>query len=147
MKILIADDELSSLKVVERMVSRWGYDVALAHDGLEAWKMLERDHTFHIAMLDWMMPGLSGLEICRRLRMRTEYPYVAVLVVTARAEPEDIEHGYAAGADDYLIKPVNAIQMKQRLTVAERMVRMERELRNSNETLSRLVSSLGPSQS
>jgi DNA-binding response OmpR family regulator len=143
MKILIADDELASLKIVEKILIKWGYEVVLASDGNVAWSLLENDPSFHIAVLDWMMPGLDGLEVCRRIRQRNDMPYVAVIVISARDEQSDMDQGYAAGADDYLVKPINSAQLKQRLAVVERVLNMERELRNSNVALSRLVSSLG----
>jgi two-component system, cell cycle response regulator len=143
MKILLADDELSSLKIVEKILTKWGYEVVLAADGNKAWSLLETDPSFHIAVLDWMMPGLDGLEVCRRIRQRKDIPYTAVIVLSARDNQEDIDQGYAAGADDYLVKPINANQLKQRLAVVERVLKMERDLRSSNDALSRLVSSLG----
>ncbi len=143
MKVLIADDELVYLKIVEKIIRQWGYEVVQVTDGNEAWKLLETDPTIHIALLDWMMPGLDGLEICRRVRAREGMPYVAVIVLSARDQQSDIEAGYAAGVDDYLVKPINSAQLKQRLAVAERVVKMERELRSSSEVLTRLVSSLG----
>lgn len=143
MKVLIADDELVYLKIVEKIIRQWGYEVVQVTDGNEAWKILESDPTVHIALLDWMMPGMDGLEICRRVRARDGMPYVAILVLSARDQQSDIDAGYQAGVDDYLVKPINSAQLKQRLAVAERVVKMERELRSSSEVLTRLVSSLG----
>lgn len=146
MKVLIADDELVYLKIVEKIIKQWGYEVVQVTDGNEAWKILETDPTVHIALLDWMMPGMDGLEICRRVRAREGMPYVAIIVLSARDQQSDIDAGYQAGVDDYLVKPINSAQLKQRLAVAERVVKMERELRSSSEVLTRLVSSLGKGQ-
>lgn len=146
MKVLIADDELVYLKIVEKIIRQWGYEVVQVTDGNDAWRLLETDPSIHIALLDWMMPGLDGLEICRRVRNREAMPYVAVIVLSARDQQSDIDAGYKAGVDDYLVKPINSAQLKQRLAVAERVVKMERELRNSSEVLTRLVSSLGRPQ-
>lgn len=143
MKVLIADDELVYLKIVEKIIRQWGYEVVQVTDGIDAWKILESDPTVHIALLDWMMPGMDGLEICRRVRARDGMPYVAIIVLSARDQQSDIDAGYQAGVDDYLVKPINSAQLKQRLAVAERVVKMERELRSSSEVLTRLVSSLG----
>lgn len=146
MKVLIADDELVYLKIVEKMICGWGYNVVKVSDGKQAWKLLESDSSIHIALLDWMMPGMDGLEICKLVRQREGMPYVALLIMSARDQQSDIDQGYLAGVDDYLVKPVNSSQLKQRLLVAERVVKMERELRNSSEVMTRLVSSLGRGQ-
>ena len=143
MKVLIADDELVYLKIVEKMIRGWGYEVVQVTDGVQAWKLLETDPGIHIVLLDWMMPGMDGLTICKHVRQREGMPYVAVLMMSARDQQSDIEQGYIAGVDDYLVKPINSSQLKQRLQVAERVVKMERELRNSSDVLTRLVSSLG----
>jgi len=129
MKILIADDELIYLKVVEKIIKQWGYDVVLVSDGLQAWKILESDPSVQIAILDWMMPGIDGLEICRRVRQRKGMPYISLIVLSARDQQSDIDAGYEAGADDYMLKPVNSTMLRHRLAAAERIVRMERELR------------------
>ena len=131
MKILIADDELIYLKVVEKIIKQWGYEVVLVNDGMQAWKILEQDTSVQIAILDWMMPGLDGLEICRRVRKREGMPYVSLIVLSARDQQSDIDAGYDAGADDYMLKPVNSAMLRHRLAAAERIVIMERELRNA----------------
>jgi DNA-binding response OmpR family regulator len=143
MKVLIADDELIYLKIVEKMIRGWGYDVVQVTDGNKAWDVLEHDSSIHIAMLDWMMPGIDGLELTRRVRARDGMPYVAIIVLSARDSQEDIDQGYQAGVDDYLVKPINSIQLRQRLAVAERVVKMEREARNTSEIMTRLVSTIG----
>ena len=143
MKVLIADDELIYLKIVEKIIRGWGYEVVQVTDGTKAWEILEHDPSIHIAMLDWMMPGIDGLELTRRVRAREGMPYVAIIVLSARDSQDDIEQGYQAGVDDYLVKPINSVQLRQRLAVAERVVKMEREARSTSEVMTRLVSTIG----
>lgn len=142
MRILIADDELVSLKLVEKMLLKQGHIVTTATDGVEAWELLQQKPGFHIALLDWMMPNMDGLEVCQRIRAAKEMPYVSVIMVTSRDAKADIELGYQAGVDDYMTKPVSIDLMRQRLIVAERVLRMERELRTEQDILARLLASL-----
>src|ERR1051326_1184758 len=105
MRILIADDDPVSCRLLDGLLHKWGYQVIVAHNGTEAWEMLQADQAPRIALLDWMMPGLDGLEICRRVRARSSHPYVYVMLLTANDKVGNLMGGLESGADDYLTKP------------------------------------------
>lgn len=125
MKILIADDELLSLRIVERVLTQWGFQVVKANNGTEAWELLQTQSDIQIAILDWMMPGLDGLEITQRLRQEVNGKKIWVMLLSARTEDSYIEQAYLAGIDDYFTKPLNAFQLHQRLRVAERRLTLK----------------------
>jgi DNA-binding response OmpR family regulator len=128
MKVLIAEDDVVSRRVLEVMVARWGYEVVSAGDGEAAWQILQQDAPPEIALLDWIIPGLDGLQVCERTRAleRSEPTYLVIL--SANASPDDILAGFNAGADDYLPKPVDLPQLQARLRVGSRMVALQRNL-------------------
>lgn len=128
MKILIAEDDEVSRIVLSRMLQKWGHEVVATVDGRSAYEILEGEDAPGIAILDWMMPKMDGLEVCRRLRQlnRAEPPYVILL--TARDQTDDIVTGLDSGANDYVVKPYDWRELKSRLRVGERMVTLQRDL-------------------
>ncbi len=128
MKILIAEDDEVSRIVLSRMLQKWGHEVVATVDGRSAYEILEGEDAPGIAILDWMMPKMDGLEVCRRLRQlnRAEPPYVILL--TARDQTDDIVAGLDSGANDYVVKPYDWRELKSRLRVGERMVTLQRDL-------------------
>jgi DNA-binding response OmpR family regulator len=102
MKVLIAEDEEIGLFALQSTLTKAGYEVVAVRDGHEAWNVLQRHDTPQLAILDWMMPGLDGLEVCRRVREARSGPYVYIVMLTGKARKEDIIAGMQAGADDYL---------------------------------------------
>ena len=129
MRILIADDdEVSSCKL-EALLSKWGYEVISVEDGISAWEALQQENAPRLTILDWMMPGMDGSEICRQLRQSRKGAYVYVLLLTSRVGKEDIVAGMEAGADDYLSKPFDAQELKVRLRAGKRIVDLEEALR------------------
>jgi sigma-B regulation protein RsbU (phosphoserine phosphatase) len=128
MKILIAEDDEVSRIVLSRMLQKWGHEVIATVDGRSAYEILEAEDAPSIAILDWMMPELDGLEVCRRLRQlnRAEPPYVILL--TARDQTDDIVAGLDSGANDYVVKPYDWRELKSRLRVGERMVALQHDL-------------------
>lgn len=128
MKILVAEDDLVSLTALKNVLRRAGHEVLIATDGLEAWRCLHQPDAPQIAVLDWMMPGLDGPEICRRLRAQTPRPVVYLLLLTGKSDPEDLILGLKAGADDFLRKPFNPTELKARLEVGLRIVKLYNEL-------------------
>ncbi len=138
MRILIADDEPVSRRILEAALRRMGYDVVVAEDGNEAWSKLS-EHGVRLLIADWMMPGLDGLELVRRIRsMRTDR-YVYTMLLTSRSQKQDIIHGLAAGADDYITKPFDRDELMVRIRAGERVVRLEEDLASRNEQLRRLT--------
>jgi phosphoserine phosphatase RsbU/P len=127
-KVLIADDEAVCRRIVESTLTEDGYEVAIASDGLEAWAAFQNQQPPALAILDWMMPGMDGVEICRRIRQspHTSPPYLIVL--TARSDKEDVASGLNAGADDYIIKPFSRTELRARLQVGARIVELQRSL-------------------
>ena len=104
-------------------------------DGEEAWRILESDALPQVAILDWMMPGLDGVEICRRIRTRSGNPYVYVILLTGRDDTEDMITGLEAGADDYLCKPFHLGELEARLRSGKRIVDLQTELIEAQESL------------
>ncbi len=128
MRILIADDDPVSNRLLGVTLAKAGYEVESVKDGEAAWAMLSSEETPRMAILDWMMPGLDGAEVCRRVRWRTGGRYAYLLLLTARGQKEDIVEGLAAGADDYLTKPFDPQELHARLRVGQRILELEESL-------------------
>lgn len=128
MKILIAEDDPVTCRMLEITLAKAGYDVIVTRDGEEAWRVLERDDSPKLAVLDWMMPGMDGLEVCRRARQRSVAVPVQILLLTARDSKEDIVAGLQAGADDYLVKPFDPEELRARVAVGARIVELATNL-------------------
>jgi DNA-binding response OmpR family regulator len=127
-RVLVADDDAVSRAVVAAMLRKNGYDAQLAHDGEQAWTMLQEPDPPALAVLDWMMPGLDGPEICRRLRaLDTRLP-TYVILLTSRDASADIVEGLRAGADDYVTKPPNQEELLARLNVGARVIGLQHQL-------------------
>ena len=128
MRILIADDDTTSRKMLERVLEQWGYAVSAVADGEEALEALRRDDGPDLAVLDWVMPGLDGPEVCRRLResgiRQTRY----LILLTMRDRKEDIVAGLEAGANDYICKPFNREELRARVGVGQRVVELQNTL-------------------
>jgi diguanylate cyclase (GGDEF)-like protein len=134
-RILIADDDPVSCRLLDRLLHKWGYDVIAAHSGTEAWEVLQADRAPRVALLDWMMPGLDGLEVCRRVRARTSQPYVYIVLLTANDKVGNVVQGLESGADDYLTKPFHPQELRARLRVGLRMLDLESGLVEARENL------------
>jgi serine/threonine protein kinase len=123
MKILIADDDVMYRTLLRRRLRSWGYDVVLASDGAEAWRLLRGEHPPQIVVLDWAMPGMTGIDICRKLkRADPTMPFIYTIMLTGRDAKEDMLIGLESGANDYLSKPVDTAILRTRLAVACRIV-------------------------
>lgn len=138
MNVLIAEDDSVSRRLLEAMVRRWGYEVTAVADGEEAWAGIQR-HPPDIALLDWEMPSLSGPDLCRRVRDTHTEDYVYLILLTARTAPRDTVAGLNAGADDYITKPPALRELRARLRVGQRVVRLHRDLQQVNRKLARLA--------
>lgn len=128
MKVLLADDDGVARLRLERLLRKWGYDVVIATDGIESWRLLDAEDAPRLAILDWRMPGMSGLELCRRLRESSRERYVYVLLLTGNDRKEDVISGLSAGADDYLTKPCSPEELQARLRTGRRLVELEEAL-------------------
>ncbi|MDQ2686902.1 MAG: SpoIIE family protein phosphatase, partial [Armatimonadota bacterium] len=131
MKILIAEDDPIPRRLLEASLVMWDYEVVIAKDGDEAWEILQSKDSPTLAIFDWLMPGLDGLELCRRIRARTDSPYVYVILLTSRGSKEDVVAGMEAGADDYLTKPFNRHELQVRLRAGRRILDLQSELLKS----------------
>ncbi len=134
MKVLIAEDDPISRRILEANLKSWGYDVATASDGDEAWDMV-KDSGIPLVILDWMLPGIDGLELCRRIRARRESEYTYIIFLTSKEEKKDIITALDAGADDYIAKPFHQEEFRSRVKGGERVIRLERNLQDANSKL------------
>ncbi|HTS26554.1 MAG TPA: diguanylate cyclase [Bryobacteraceae bacterium] len=134
-KILAAEDNPVFQSMLRTMLVKWGYDVTMVRDGTEAWRALENENAPRLAILDWMMPGMDGPEVCRRVRAAGREPYTYILLLTARTELRDLVEGIDAGADDYLTKPFNSHELRARLRAGRRILNLQEELLRTREAL------------
>ena len=114
-RVLIAEDDAMSRKILRSWLENWGYTVTVAENGAIAWNILQREHPPELLILDWVMPEIDGMELCRRIRDRQHSPYQYILLVTARDAKQDVVRGLDAGADDYLKKPLDRDELRARL--------------------------------
>jgi signal transduction histidine kinase/DNA-binding response OmpR family regulator len=129
LQILIAEDDIVSLRLLEATVRTWGYEPVCARDGREAWRILHSEDCPRLVILDWMMPHISGLDLCKRVRSRQIGEYVYILMLTAKGLKEDIVAGMQAGADDYMVKPFDTRELKARLRSARRIIELQDRIR------------------
>ena len=125
-RILVAEDDPVSRKLISSRLTKWGYDVVITNDGAEAMTVLRRSDAPSLAILDWSIPEVDGLEICRRVRAVEKMVYIILL--TARGSKENIIEGLRAGADDYLVKPFHAEELQARILVGLRVMTLQAAL-------------------
>src|ERR1700722_14641505 len=135
LKVCVAGDDGLYRRTLEITLAGWGYEVVCASDGEQAWSILQGDDAPDMAILDWLMPGLDGPEVCRRVRARTQGKYLYLLLLTAQDGIEDMVSGLEAGEDDYFGKPFKARELKARLTVGTRVLALQNELIASREAM------------
>ena len=129
MRVLIAEDDPVSRRILSATLERWNYTVEPTCDGAEAWSALNGPDPAPVAILDWMMPGMDGTEICRRLREAPDREPTYVILLTARHSSNDVVEGLEAGADDYVRKPFDRDELRARLRVGERILNLQRAVR------------------
>lgn len=133
--VLLADDDAISRTMLEACLRKWDFNVTSAKDGLYAWHELQKKSAPSLVILDWMMPGFSGIELCRRLRARRNAAYPYILLLTSKDSKDDVVEGLDAGADDYLTKPFNVNELKARLQVGRRILQLQNDLLRKEEEL------------
>jgi diguanylate cyclase (GGDEF)-like protein len=155
MRVLAAEDNPVFQSMLRTLLRKWGYDAVIAQNGNEAWQILESEDAPRLAVLDWMMPGMDGVQICRKVRSANREPYIYIVLLTARADSQDLVEGMDAGADDYLTKPFNAQELRVRIRAGRRILDLHGALRrqathdgltgllNRNSILVRLSEELG----
>jgi two-component system, cell cycle response regulator len=134
-RILVAEDDPVSRRVLEAFLAKWGYEVILAANGTDALEILEKQDAPRLAVLDWMMPGLEGVQVCQRVREGATRPYTYMVILTARGQKEDLLKGLDMGADDYLTKPFDAQELRARLHVGQRIVDLQDALITTRDKL------------
>jgi sigma-B regulation protein RsbU (phosphoserine phosphatase) len=139
MKILIAEDDPTSRHILEIMLGKWGYEVLVACDGNEAWRAFQTDDSPRLAILDWTMPGMDGLEVCRKVR-ESGASIVYIILLTAKDRKEDLVAALGGGANDYVVKPFERAELLARIRVGERMVALQSALAGRVEELQEALS-------
>lgn len=135
MKVLLAEDDLTSRMVLKTILEKWGYEPVAVNDGRQAWEIMQGSEAPRLVILDWGMPVLSGLDLCLRIRQSPggESPYIILL--TAKSDKQDIVKGLEAGANDYIAKPYDNEELRARINVGRRFVEMQRELEKARDRL------------
>ncbi len=135
MKVLIADDDVTSRLVLAGVLAKCGHDVVSTVDGDEAWEAMRRPDAPRLAILDWMMPGLAGVDVCRRVRTLESDQPPYIIILTTRGEKADIVAGLEAGADDYLAKPFDPGELRARIDVGRRVIELQATLLEARDAL------------
>jgi len=142
MKILVAEDQSVSRHILVANLRKWGYDVTACEDGTRAWEALQGEEAPQLAILDWLMPGMDGIEICRQIRRSPRTRSIYLILLTARRGQEDKIQGLQAGADDYITKPFNREELRARVQVGIRVLELQgalaQRVRQLEEALSRV---------
>jgi sigma-B regulation protein RsbU (phosphoserine phosphatase) len=134
-RVLVVDDSRLQLKLMQTMLSRFGFEILTAESGQQALEIYT-DKRPDLVISDWMMPGMTGLDLCRACRALAQEGYAYFILLTSKSEKDDVARGFDAGADDFLTKPVNAHELRARINAAERVVSMERQLSEKNREVS-----------
>ena len=135
MKILIAEDEYTTRLMVQVCLENWDYSIESVENGKTAWDIMSKKNPPQIAVLDWEMPGISGIDLCGKIKRMNRSSPIYVILLTARDSENDISKGFAAGADDYITKPFNDDELRARIRVAERIVTIQSSLNSSLKEL------------
>lgn len=135
MRVLVAEDDLTSRTILTAILQKWGYEVVPAVDGEQALKILQEPEAPRLVLLDWSMPGFSGVEVCSNLRENQAHDSIYIIILTAKSEKKNIVEGLNAGANDYIVKPYDNDELQARINVGRRMVEIQSELENAKSAL------------
>jgi two-component system, cell cycle response regulator len=133
--ILVVEDDLLFRRLLQGWLQGWGYRVMIAENGGEAWELLQQPQAPDLLILDWMMPGIDGIELCRRIREKQQGRYQYILLVSGKDEKQDVVAGLEAGADDYLTKPFDIAELRARLRAGTRILSLQHKLIQAREAL------------
>lgn len=136
MEILIADDDLTSRTLLENLACKWGFSPIAVEDGEEAWEVLKLKNPPKLLLIDWEMPKLNGLELCKRIRETATNDPAYIIILTARTDSNDIVEGLDSGANEYVTKPFNVAELQARINVGKRVLRLQEQLIQATEELS-----------
>ena len=138
LEVLIAEDDPVSRRILEKNIKDWGYEVIIANNGQDAWKALQKEE-IRMAIFDWMMPKIDGLQLCQKVRLQKKDIYTYIILLTSRDRQEDIVEGLSSGADDYIVKPFNTLELKARLQTGKRIIDLQNQLLQSKKQLEQLA--------
>lgn len=135
MKVLIADDDPTTRYIIEGFLSEWGYTTESVEDGDQAMEILENNDPPRLALLDWLMPGIDGPALCKRIKEDKNLPFIYMILVTSKTSTQNVVEGLNSGADDFLKKPVDIDELRSRLAVGVRMIKYEEMLLESERNV------------
>jgi DNA-binding response OmpR family regulator len=142
MKLLIADDDCTARTMLQAVLKKWDYELIITADGHEAWDALQQADAPQLAILDWMMPGMPGPEVCRKLRAQERTDPLYLILLTSKDERQNIIEGLEAGADDYVAKPYDIGELRARIKVGRRILKLQQNL-NKREKLQGVLEMAG----
>ena len=142
MKILIAEDDPVSRRLLQAALSKWGYEVLVTTNGREAWELLQQPDAPSLFILDWLMPEMDGVEICREVRQIDALKSAYIILLTSRGAKEDIVQGLEAGADDYVTKPFDHGELRARVQVGTRVIALQNALAQRVRELEEAIASV-----
>ena len=128
MRILIAEDDVTSRWLLERVLKRWGHEIVAAESGTETLRLLQQPDSPQLAILDWLMPGMTGPQICREVRAQKSAISKYIILLTSKGDKQDVVSGLDAGADDYIAKPFNQEELRARVMAGLRIVELQNQL-------------------
>ena len=128
MKVLVAEDEPVSRRILKAILVKWGYEVVVVSDGIEALQTLESEEAPFLAILDWMMPGMDGIGVCQKIRESIHLKPTYIILLTAKDNKEDLVLGLQSGADDYITKPFDIRELRARIQVGLRVMDLQQAL-------------------
>ena len=134
-RVLIAEDDTVTRLILKHWIKRWGYEIVVANNGLDAWQIMQQERPPELVIMDWVMPGMDGIELCRKLRDKSREYYHYILMITGRTDEQDVVHALESGADDCIGKPFGELELRARLLVASRILRLQNELIHAREEL------------
>ena len=135
MRILLAEDEPAFRSLLSQLLTTWGYEVVVAQNGREAWQALQAEDAPRLAILDWKMPGMDGVTLCRKIREREDESYIYIIFLTAQQGDQDLVTGMEAGADDFLTKPFKHQELRMRLRAGRRIIELQNQLLGARKAL------------
>jgi diguanylate cyclase (GGDEF)-like protein len=135
MRVLVIEDSAVDRRIVTKYLKEWKYPFEVTTTGGDGWIALQAEDAPKLVIMDWMLPDTEGVELCRKIRERTDRPYTYIMLVTARDQKHDILQAMEAGADDYLVKPFNKLELKARLIAASRILNLQEQLIRLGESL------------
>jgi len=142
MKILIAEDDAVSRRLLQAALTKWGYDVTVTVNGEAAWQTMQEPNAPPLLILDWLMPRIDGVEICRRARALGAFKTAYIILLTSRTNKDDVVEGLQAGADDYVTKPFDHAELRARVQVGARVVQLQAALSDRVRELEDAISSV-----